>query len=863
MAAFTEGFSYHGNNIDVVSKVLAARSLAKAERKYAEKVLALQQKEVPDEDKLKLEDFGIKRGYFFRKALKHEFGGDLYLRKKEKISDIVARVKLLKNPRKNLAKIFEKRKQTTKFSRFRSQFDYKFETSDSEVQAKTPKIPGTAKKIQKATTSSSKRISREQLLDSISDIVKSIGSVATSIESSSSEVKQNIISSNIAQTNIAEQLKTRNETLADKLDKIAAAISQQTQLQKQTAEKREDNQREAQLENAKDVSGTNSFDDLTTKKDESLQQSNIDQDITPTSNIINASILQPGISRPSGGYPSLSNIPKAGMDVPMFERGGIASGPDSGYLAKLHGDEMIIPLDNNYTQGQPSAVDGKVKKKPQMFEKGTSGVGGKFGFGATKNMGIGDTFAANITTMSQPLADAMSLPMMVAGGSVIAATTNLIKNLGESGEELRPEIEKFARPVSDAFGVPTSVMNKAKTGLGKRSGNSGEDGKEDGDSKKNIIAKMLDGFGAFMDKMKESINTNPPPPGQTDLSPVNLQGFSEKEISDLGRMVYAEAGATEGGSAHVLNAILNRYRQIKQGKASPQAWGVRSGVTSEQMTITDLLNAENQFQPIRDGRFDKVSEEQGRAALNAAIQGGGLSPAEIKTKALATGMSEQDASLLAVADTFYNPTVSSNKPFRDAPVVNTDNKHAFMSSPNTGFKPGDLSKLQPVVQTSPSETPPPAQPPQKISQNFGYSAGDRVNFQYNGEEYHAYRDGNDWAFFKGTGIGATLLDRSGNKNKAVVEHFVDTMQQRTSAPAQQEVSFAPPTSREARTNQQVAALNKEVGADAGSTVAFLNMGSSVGGKPSLNTHQPTAQDILVSKGGNPIDSSGLYISQVG
>ena len=51
---------------------------------------------------------------------------------------------------------------------------------------------------------------------------------------------------------------------------------------------------------------------------------------------------------------------------PGFERGGIASGPDSGYLAKLHGDEMIIPLDNNYTQGQPSAIDGKIRQNQKL-----------------------------------------------------------------------------------------------------------------------------------------------------------------------------------------------------------------------------------------------------------------------------------------------------------------------------------------------------------------------------------------------------------------------------------------------------------------------------------------------------------------
>jgi hypothetical protein len=35
------------------------------------------------------------------------------------------------------------------------------------------------------------------------------------------------------------------------------------------------------------------------------------------------------------------------FQVPEFELGGLAMGPDSGYMAKLHGTEAVIPLDNN------------------------------------------------------------------------------------------------------------------------------------------------------------------------------------------------------------------------------------------------------------------------------------------------------------------------------------------------------------------------------------------------------------------------------------------------------------------------------------------------------------------------------------
>jgi hypothetical protein len=339
----------------------------------------------------------------------------------------------------------------------------------------------------------------------------------------------------------------------------------------------------------------------------------------------------------------------------------------------------------------------------------------------------------------------MSLIPMAVGGGTLAQLTSLMASMGSEAPIIGPYIQQASRSLANVFGLPSAIVNKATGKTKAKEGDQPKD-EEEGESDKNILQKMMEGFGKLLEKLREGINNSPsstPPPGGGDLSPVSLEGLSEKEISDLGRMVYAEAGASEEGAAHVLNAILNRYRQVKQGKATPQAWGVRSGVTAEQMTITDLLYAENQFQPIRDKRFDKVSAEQGTQALNAAIKGGGLDPSEIKSNAVASGMTEQEASRLAVADTFYNPTVSSNKPFKDAPVVNTDNKHAFMSSPNTGFRPEDLSTLRPVVQTAP---PPPAS--QQIQENFGMKPNDKFEFVLGGQRYQAYKTTQGFDFFE-------------------------------------------------------------------------------------------------------------------
>ena len=81
----------------------------------------------------------------------------------------------------------------------------------------------------------------------------------------------------------------------------------------------------------------------------------------------------------------------------------------------------------------------------------------------------------------------------------------------------------------------------------------------------------------------------------------------------------------------IYNKNKIKVNKIKSGKITPEAWGIE-GKSKEEVTITDIINANNQFQPMRDGSFAKTSESQGRQALAAAIKGGGLDPREIKKK---------------------------------------------------------------------------------------------------------------------------------------------------------------------------------------------------------------------------------------
>lgn len=861
MSAGTQGFTdtrQDTNHIgSVISRILEARQLAEDERKYAEAQA--------DKYQTSLEEAGVKRGDFFKKALRWKFGGEFKQKKLSQLNTWKKRGDLLKSAatgksgRNKLNKIersqalFDMFKASDKPKTFRDKFKPLYEgfVDDPMVRPMSQLVkPGTAKKIQKATTSKSKkRVSKEDILDSLAGITEAIEKVAQSISEKNKIVSDQMIHSSVLQGMIHAQLKSNGDSLEDKLQKIVDAISNQTQYQTKAVSKAKSKDSENKLEAQKDAASVASFDDLTTKEDESKVP-----------------------ERPTGGYPDLSQMGHAGMDLshltPKAEQGAIFSGPDSGYLVELHGKEKVVPLDNNYTQGEPSAVDGKVRPKPTepiatpksmpsnnipKLEMGTdnkspvssSPITSKFGFNAARNqMGIAGGGTTQQSKMTQSMVDVMSLPMMAAGGTILAATTKYMQSLGGEGANISPEIQRVSRPIAETFGLPPSIVNKAKQGSTSKPSGVGKPDGEDGESNKNIFAKLMDGFGAMLDKMKDSINTTPPPPppgdpnGKIDYS--NLKSGDISSMAGKSATLYDEfrnIGYTDEGSKRLIAEIGReggmQNKNLFGTHTDPAAGISNTGMISWNDTRRDKLIASAKTAGVWDeskGQFKETAEAlrfQARfvaneiptykGALDKSLRTEGSDPAKISQML-------RDDYIVYRADAQYSGG-------KDAEFGSGKTKEWY-----NRLTPGLEQTYKPTSTQSPT-----AQLGQAITNNYGLGVGKERTFTVPGYgEVTAHKTTVGFDFFKD---GQRLdVSPSNPQGKTIVDYFKSTNGGQTINPP--DTTISPPEQKE------VGSLLPGNKSESGS-IAMLNIGGGGSQTPTAGSSpQPTGEDGTES-GRNP------------
>ena len=248
-----------------------------------------------------------------------------------------------------------------------------------------------------------------------------------------------------------KKLEQNSDSLESKLDGIIEALRYSGDIEKQKRDQREAAAKIAEQRQDIDLSNTNRIlmQDMDRQEVRDLQRENLADDIADDA---------------SNNFQGQTADPMD--DLPQLAEGGIVSGPDSGYLAVLHGDEAVIPLDNNYTQGEPSAVGDKpISQMPMMAERGItpgdnpSSMKPKF----TLNSAVSNptlNFGGSMGS-GEDLAKAIQLPAKAAGLVTMGIMGNVMK------QALLPpgivgHLQTLTSPIARAFGIPDLMAANQK-----------------------------------------------------------------------------------------------------------------------------------------------------------------------------------------------------------------------------------------------------------------------------------------------------------------------------------------------------------------------------------------------------------------
>jgi len=574
MAAFTEGFDDVSGGAGkgtehlgkAIGKILEARQLASDERRYAEKELF---KQAPH---LSLEDFGIDKGYFFKKALQHEFGGAFIDKKKNNLKKLLSVRRILKSKKKIYVTAVNFLRDNTRFASvdskraasFRKKFNYKLEGDESSTV-----LEDSSKKVAKAASGSSAGPKTKQdFLVAVTEIAKSLHSTAQSINNA---VDQNTgIASGIVSTqkNIVVEISHRTDRVTDKLEAIAAAVNQQTEFLKRAKESAKVDKTESRMEGMNDVATTDSVNILSTKTDESTELSTseeIDQNRPPD---------------PWG----------------TAEKGAIIDGPKEGYNVNIggvpieaHGRELvkpigrgrtaIVPLDNYATDGIQGnevtgggdlvAEQGMLLPPPPLPPldhlpdfKSSSALSG---LNLPKAV---NTFSSSASSSGggQSMINALELPFKAVGASIIKITGDIRNRLGAVSPAADGKLSNIMNIVANAFGLSSediaSTKASSEANSRVRASLDKQESKDDGrwyDGIKNFIGNITEKTGNLINSGKSFIGN-----AVNNIFGRNKKEFNKNEIAVMLVDEFKKQGLSQTG-AQLAAAELMRETGLEQG----------------------------------------------------------------------------------------------------------------------------------------------------------------------------------------------------------------------------------------------------------------------------------------------------------
>ena len=315
-----------------------------------------------------------------------------------------------------------------------------------EIVDRTP-FDGLVKKPSIVNTASSKGIVvRDQKLGNfVAAVAVSISSSLNSINEKLDESSDGISAAKDGIDQTYKKLEQSGDSLETKLDAIIEALRYSNKTEKIKRDKRESDAKIAEQEEAVDLSNANRvlMQDMDRQEIRDMQAEDLAED--------DRGVIQSG----------MTEVPED--DLPQLADGGIVSGPDSGYLAVLHGDEAVIPLDNNFTQGQPSAVgETPVSQMPMMAERGItpgdnpSSMKPSF----TPNLNISTPILNGGMEIGSgdKLAEAIQLPAKAAGLVTMGIMGKVLQNT-DLPPSIISNIKAISSPIAEAFGVPNVMAN--------------------------------------------------------------------------------------------------------------------------------------------------------------------------------------------------------------------------------------------------------------------------------------------------------------------------------------------------------------------------------------------------------------------
>ena len=569
MAAFTEGFSNVSGGEGkgpahlgrVIGMVLEARQMASDERREAQKKLSEQ---APH---LSLEDFGIDKGYFFKKALQHNFGGAFIDRKKDSLKKLLSARRILKSKKKLYVATKNFLKDTIKVdggraSSFKKKFNYNLEVESPAG------LEDSSAKVAKAASGGGGPRTKQDFLTAVTEIAKSLHSTAQSINNT---VDQNTgIASGIVSTqkNIVVEISHRTDRVTDKLEAIAAAVNQQTEFLKRAKESAKVDKTETRLEGMNDVATTDSVNILSTKTDESTELSTseeIDQNRPPD---------------PWG----------------TAEKGAIIDGPKEGYNVNIggvpieaHGRELvkpigkgrtaIVPLDNYATDGIQGnevtgggdlvAEQGMLLPPPPLPPldhlpdfKSSSALSG---LNLPKAV---NTFSSSASSSGggQSMINALELPFKAVGASIIKITGDIRNRLGAVSPAADGKLNNIMNIVANAFGLSSedvaSTKASSEANSRVRASLDKQESKDDGrwyDGIKNFIGNITEKTGNIINSGKAAVGN-----AFNNLFGRNKKEFNKNEIAVMLVDEFKKQGLSQTG-AQLAAAELMRETGLEQG----------------------------------------------------------------------------------------------------------------------------------------------------------------------------------------------------------------------------------------------------------------------------------------------------------